>query len=414
MKSITAHARVLNDGNKPVVGVAFNLETFVLKSNRWIRLGSAKTVAKGNWDITVNRNVPQEVHAPMLRLVEAGSPAPRVLAQHSYLKYDATRQLLDVDFGVVERLDQETFKLTAATSQFRRNNYYIAANAQQPQEVMMRMAARFNLSTAGRVEALNVANTDSSVRAKETELLKLRSSETALKSDLVAKDQQISAKEAELARARTAESELKISLAKKEQLVSSKTSELNQLKLQNTNISKTLQQRIKEIEGLRKQQEELQKSTGEGKSTPLSTIATNIGTEVDSANKTLLSRNLPYRFGKIDLNIKGAVAEEGQSITLARISDTATAKVLSNVNLELLPTRSPADLKDAVTVPDISGLTESVVRRLLNSVGLKLEVVSKSLGDSTKVPVGQSIKQSPKSGAVASRNDTVLVVFAAP
>lgn len=376
MKSITAHARILNDGDKPVVGVAFSLETFVLKSNRWIRLGSAKTIGNGNWQVTVNRNVPREMHAPMLRLVEAGAPAPRVLAQHTYLKYDTASQLLTVDFGVVLRLDKETFKLTAASPQFSRNKYFIAANADQPNEVMVRMAARMNLSSAGGTGAVRLANTGNQAGIKEAEL--------------------------------------KTSLDEKERLLSSKTIELNQAKLQINEISKSLQQRIKEVEHLRKQQENQQNNSGEGKATPLSAIATNIGTEIDSANKTLKSRNLPYQFGKIDLSIKGAVAEDGQSITLARISDVAKAKAFSNVNMELLPVLPPVNLKDAVTVPDIRGLTESVVRRFLNSAGLKLEVVSKSMGQSSKVPVGQSIQQSPKAGAQAVRNDTVLVVFSAP
>ena len=377
MKTILAHARILNDGDKPVVGVAFSLETFVLKSNRWIRLGNAKTVDKGQWSVTVNRNAPREMHAPMLRLVEAGAPSPRVLAQHCYLKYDATRQLVTADFGVVVRLDKESYKLTPATPQFNRSKYFIAAHADQPQEVMLRMAARMNFANAGRLGAVRPANADNLA-------------------------------------ATIKEAEFKTALDAKERLLSTKTIELNQAKVQINEISKSLQQRVKEIERLRKQQEKLQQSTGAGKATKLSTIATNIGTEIDAANKTLKRQNLPYQFGKIDLNIKGAVAEDGQSITLARLSDTATAKIFSNVNLELLPVLPPVNLKDAVTVPDIKGLTETVVRRLLNSVGLKLEVVSKSMGQGSKIPVGQSIQQSPKAGAATARNDTVLVVFAAP
>ncbi len=375
MRTITAHARILSDDDQPVVGVVLNLEAFVLKSNRWIRVGRAKTIDKGQWSLTVNRNAPREMHAPMLRLVEAGTPAPRVLAQHCYLKYDATRQLVTADFGVVVRLAKEAYKLTPATPQFNRNKYFIAAHADQPQEVMMRMAARMNIFPGGGTGAVRLPNADNQATLKEVEL--------------------------------------KAMLGEKEQLLSSQTLELKQARTQINNISNNLQQRIKEIERLRKQQEKLQQRN-EGKATPLSTIATNIGTEIDSANKTLKNRNLPYQFGKIDFNIKGAVAEDGQSITLARPSDSATAKIFSNVNLELLPVLPPVNLADAVTVPDIVGLTESVVRRLLNSIGLKLEVVSKSMGQKSKVPVGQSIQQSPKSGATAARNDTVLVVFAAP
>ncbi len=436
MKTITASVRILNDGNKPASGITVNLEMYVLKSNRWLRVGTGKTDVKGNWNVSVARNTPNEVYAPMLRLIEPGNPSPKVLAQHAYLKYDAAKGILAADFGVVERLENETYKLTATTSQFARSTLYVAAQADQPPEVRTRVAARLNIAgatvprvstTASPVKANEaeliklrtsetqlkdaIASKEALISARDLELSKVRTSETELKRTITTKDQLISAKEAELSQVRTSETELKRTLTTKEQLISTRDQELKQAKLQITDLNKTLQERLKEMERLKKQREA---ATGEAPATPLSTIATNIGSEVDNANKTLQSRNLPYQFGRINLSLAGAVAEDGQSIALARLSDAAKEKALSNVKLELLPTKGQADLRDAVTVPDVSGLTETVVRRLLNSVGLKLEVVSKSLGEKSGIPVGQSIQQSPKAGANAARNGTVLVVFAAP
>ncbi len=378
MKAITAHLRILDEKNKPVSGKTLNLETFLLKTGRWQRIGSGKSKTDGNWSVSVRRSAPNEMHAPMLRVVEppeSGQLTPRVVAQHAYMKYDKQTGTLTVDFGVVELLNKETFKLSPSTTQFSRNRHFIAGQAEPPVQIRPQLVARMNLAPG--VSRRVVAAGDQRSERNEAELHTLRSSQTLLKQNITDKEK-----------------------------------ELKQANLRIADLSTLLQARGEELEHLKEQAGK--KQPVEVKPTPISTIATNIGTEVDSANNNLKIKNLPYRFGKIDVKLKGSVAQDGQSIALTKPGDNVQEHVLSHVNLELLHFTDPTDLNDRVTVPDVKGLTETVVRRLLNGVGLRLEAVSKSIGGQEKIPIGQSIQQSPKAGAGAARNDTVLVVFAAP
>ena len=92
-------------------------------------------------------------------------------------------------------------------------------------------------------------------------------------------------------------------------------------------------------------------------------------------------------------------------------------QLLESVGCDLvyMPTASELypDGLDKISQIHVTGLTETAVRRLLQAVGLRLESVSKSVEPGAKIPLGQSIQQSPNAGAELPRSRTVLVVFAA-
>jgi hypothetical protein len=319
MKGIIASARIQNGDNVAVAKLKCDLELYHLKANRWGRIATAVTDTKGDWKVTVKRSVANTAYAPMLRLVESGAkPSPQVLAQHVHLKYDATKQMLSADFGVVEHLQDDAYKLIATNALFQRSSYHVAAQAQQPVQVKLDIARKINLSVGATTATVSKDTLQSAVTAN--------------------------------------------SIVRTE--------------------------------------------------TRLNVLATNIGTEVHSANKALQKQKLPYQFGRIDLDLKGAVGSDGQSITLAHLDDGVKDTAVSNVKIALLPTRDEAITQDTVVVPDVSGLTEGVVRRLLNSVGLRLEAVNQTVGDDSKIAVGQSMRQAPKAGESLPRNNSVLVVFA--
>ena len=102
-------------------------------------------------------------------------------------------------------------------------------------------------------------------------------------------------------------------------------------------------------------------------------------------------------------------------MSLASLVDLKTlggATVLPGVKFEILPDTLPTESKTDVDVPDVTGLTETAVRRLLQAVGLRLEMVHKSIEPTTNIPIGLSIQQSPVAGTKLARTETVLVVFA--
>ncbi len=152
MKVIEAFARILSDEGADAVGVTVNLEVYVLSSRRWVRLASAKSAAKGIWQAKATRLRSGAFYAPMLRLTEAGNPAPRVLAQSGKLSYNATSQVLSVDFGQVERLAETAYPLSASNSRFSRIQHTVAGQAKRAEvssATLMRniaLASNINLS----------------------------------------------------------------------------------------------------------------------------------------------------------------------------------------------------------------------------------------------------------------------------
>jgi hypothetical protein len=149
---------------------------------------------------------------------------------------------------------------------------------------------------------------------------------------------------------------------------------------------------------------------------PIGDIATNIGTQVDAANRQLKENQRPYRFGRVQLDLKGTVSSDGQKMSMAKFVDLEKLKsgvTFPGVNLELIPEKAPTTASATVKVPDVTGLTETAVRRVLQAFGLRLEKVDKSVASGSKHAIGQSIQQLPGSGSDLPRNQSVLVVFAA-
>ncbi len=371
MKTIEAFARILNADGTDAVGVLLHLETYVLASRRWVKLDSAKSVAKGIWKAKVTRLREGAYYAPILRLKETSG----ILAQSGYLTYNTSTQTLSVDFGTVERLEQTTFSLIASNNRFNRVNYTIAG---QPKKANASITAT----------TIATAATNNNLRdTYNAELFKLQSTEAALRLKITQKDELLVTKN--------------VSITGKNKRIAE--------------LEKKLSERIESETKLRKKNEIFTSETN--RKTSINDIASGVGAEIDAANKKLRSNKQPYRFGKIELNLRGTISKDGKTITPVNfldLSNMGAVAALPGMTMELLPETEKPEVTTSVKVPDVTGLTETVVRRLLNEVGLRIEVVTKSVASEARIPIGQSIQQSPKAGTDLPRSNTVLVVFAAP
>lgn len=340
MKKITASAQIVNEAGEPVSGIMVVLEVFGLANARWVKVGSAKSNARGSWGVSQPLEVSDRSFAPMLRLVEDRRPKPRFLTQKCQLKYNSADQTLRVNFAAVTRVDV----------------------------------------SATRPAATHLRDTF------DAEVLRFRSNEASMRSTIVLKDQQLATNKVELTGAKRRIEELQADLSRV-------TLAENRLKLEN-------QRFVEEA----------------SREAPIGDIAANIGTQVDAANRRLEEERRPYRFGKIKLDLKGTVSSDGQKMSMAKLVDLEKLKsgvTFPGVNLELLPDRTPKPASTAVEVPDVTGLTETAVRRVLQAFGLRLEKIDKSVESDSKHAIGQSIQQIPGSGSELPRNQSVRVVFAA-
>jgi predicted nucleic acid-binding Zn-ribbon protein len=138
------------------------------------------------------------------------------------------------------------------------------------------------------------------------------------------------------------------------------------------------------------------------------TLARSLG----DATREFATQNIPYRIGRVDFKLKTFVGADGGKVFLPDAAHAADNPALSEVSVELVPDEAMAPGKPAITVPDVLGLTETAVIRVLASLSLKAE---KAVETVTNQPEkhGRALRQIPKAGAPATKGDTILVVYGA-
>lgn len=399
MKIIEASAHLVTSEGKNISGVTLTLETFQISALRWVKLAAIKTTSKGIWRAKITRLKTGAFYAPQLRLIESGNTAPRVLAQEGLLSYDGTTTTLFVDFGRVERLDRNAYLMQASTPRFKNSKLTVAG---QPKKAIIfrAVSATFRAPlTTQPVVALPTGTLSTATNVKTP-------------TEATASRAVLDTFNAEVLKFTANEAQLNLQIIKKDQLLAAKVTEINTNKIQIQTLESQLN---KAVESERKLRVDNQLFESEAKrKTPIQDIASNIGSEVDAANKLLRSKKQPYQFGRIELDLKGTVSPDGHTMSLINLSDltklTNGAAPLS-VKMELIPEREQSETLALVKVPNVIGLTETATRRLLQAVGLQLESVNQSLTDDSKTPLGQSIRQAPKAGKEMARGSTILVVF---
>lgn len=386
MKIIQAYAHFFTDEGLNSSGITASLETYILSRQTWKKIATAKSDIKGTWQVKVEQI--RDIYAPILRLTELGSPTPRVLAQGGYLSYNKTKNILNIDFGHIERLEETAYPLAASSSLFRRSKLTISGQAKKENisiTSIFREARILSNESISRPIASTIKHAPILERF-DAEVIKFKSTETKLQSKIIEKDILLSRQNQDI-------KTIKAQLSKSKQKLSQSVAIEKELRKQNQDFVKEAQRK-----------------------TPIQDIAASIGNEVDEANKKLRKRNRPYQFGRIELDLRGTVSSDGQSMALASLVDLKAAgrhSVLPSIKMEILPHNPPTKIT-GVVVPDVVGLTETVVRRLLQAAGLRLEVVNKSVVLDDNAPIGQSIQQFPESNKRLARGESVLVIFAAP
>ena len=399
MRTLNAFAHILTDQGKDAAGARLTLQIYRLSSAQWVNLVTKASDAKGAWRVSVPLKFADNTPAPALRLVEKGSPATRVLAQQVRFSYSASKQILSADFGLIERLGNTAYKLKATSSAFR-TGHTVAGQPKRAEFSGAVLVRNMTVLPGGAISA--AGNVPAGVAAAAS---------TAARPHGIAADKF----DAELFRFKAKETELQLAISQKDRQLVARSVELTGATKRITQLQKELSKT--KVSETRLKNENEQFVNEAGRKVAIQDIAANIGTEVDAANTKLRQEKRPYRFGRIEINLKGTVSPDGQKMALASSVDMEKLQSgvsLPSVSMEILPTRSPLLESTSVIVPDVTGLTETAVRRLLQAVGLRLEPVSKSVGENSRIPIGQSMQQTPKKGSELPRNNTVLVVFAAP
>lgn len=142
-----------------------------------------------------------------------------------------------------------------------------------------------------------------------------------------------------------------------------------------------------------------------------SQVYTSIVKDVVKADEELSQSK--FKLANVSLNLKTAV-EKGPSGTILSLvglneANDINSDFLSTINIDVVPNVLSVSSKEN-KLPDLKGLTETAVRRILSEYGLKLDAVYHPT-DSTEFIDGQSFKQAPVAGSSYVEGQEVIVIF---
>lgn len=141
---------------------------------------------------------------------------------------------------------------------------------------------------------------------------------------------------------------------------------------------------------------------------PINELYTDIVSEIENADK--LSRSSAFKLSNISLKLKAVIHRDGEAMSASLLDLTNSENINGNAISELVFDIAPVQTgeKTAESMPNLIGLTETAVRRILKKQDLRLNPVYEN---NSNIVNGDSFKQSPAEGALIQPNQLITVIF---
>lgn len=141
---------------------------------------------------------------------------------------------------------------------------------------------------------------------------------------------------------------------------------------------------------------------------PINELYSNIVSEIETATES--SGSSTFKLSNISLKLKAMVQRDGDTVSATLLDPDSSENVNGNAISELVfdITSNQTTEAASLTMPDVSGLTETAVRRVLKSFNLRLNPVYENR---LSIVNGDSFKQSPAEGESIQPNQLVTVIF---
>jgi hypothetical protein len=127
-----------------------------------------------------------------------------------------------------------------------------------------------------------------------------------------------------------------------------------------------------------------------------------------NANTKLKRDKMPFKVSGVKVRVKGVLNDQG---AIALNDPDKTASAGSEIEFSI-DGQTEDDAQHLVVVPDITNLTESLARRMLAVVGLRLEHSTQTFAKDANVAHGECVNQSPTAGVSSPIGSNVFAVFA--
>lgn len=174
-------------------------------------------------------------------------------------------------------------------------------------------------------------------------------------------------------------------------------------------LDKHISNQNNEILSLQNNIEELSKEIViEDRPVAVKNIYKNLVQELDIASE--LSKSNNYSLSNLSIKLKGVINQDANNNIGIQLFSKENAhqingNTISDLSFDIIPT--PRQNVEPGKVPDVLGLTETAVTRILESVGLKLNPVYQK----SENPNGASFKQTPQKDTPINPNEFVTVIF---
>jgi chromosome segregation ATPase len=239
-------------------------------------------------------------------------------------------------------------------------------------------------SSAAALEACRLAGAEAERRATEAEAARI-----ALDDRLVALQAESGLRESELAELR-------------ERVTGDQA---HVIRLKETMIAETAkaEMAVQQLEAVRAQHRS---------AIPTADLVGNLANSLDTVNRQLFESASSYRLGRTDVTLKAFLGEGGKVAFMPDAAHLTDNRALSEISVEMIPDDAPRPPQEgALVVPDLLGLTETAVVRVLASLFLKGNKAVETVAAREKH--GRALRQIPPPGTPAVRGDTVLVIYGA-
>lgn len=248
----------------------------------------------------------------------------------------------------------------------------------------------------------NQAQLKKEIEALKKELFTCQETTTQLLADNKAQAGQIAALKVEVESKTATISELNTQLITTQSKLEQKTLEVTQLNSIRLQLEKTiieLQQQIEELN---------QQINFDVPPVPVNSLYSNLIREIELSTQN--NQNANFKLANISLKLKTLLTsdENGVNAQLFGLSqmDQINGAAVSEIVFDIAPSTTPAP--QTGTMPNLLGLTETATRKILDSLGLRLNPVFQN---NPRIVNGDSFRQSPEAGATYNMNDFVTVIF---
>jgi hypothetical protein len=248
----------------------------------------------------------------------------------------------------------------------------------------------------------NQAQLKKEIEMLKKELLTCQETTTQLLADNKAQATQIAALKVEV------ESKTATITALNTQLITT-MSKLEQKTLEVTQLNTIRQQLENTISDLQQQIDELNRQLNfDEQPIPVNTLYSNLVREIELSTQN--NQNANFKLANISLKLKTLLSsdENGINAQLFGLSqmDQINGAAVSEIVFDIAPSTTPA--AQTGKMPNLLGLTETATRKILDSLGLRLNPVFQN---NPRIVNGDSFKQTPAEGATYNMNDFVTVIF---